>query len=143
MPMNGIIKIIGAHDHGDGKPEIVKTECTASCITDGNSTLIQYYDPADDDKLHIRNHHTLIIGNGKITMSQTGSVNSELHFGLGETCETDYQTQYGIMKLTAITRHLMIEETPKKISVHLQYELKADGEKISDSKVRVSFTFTE
>ncbi|WP_026492371.1 DUF1934 domain-containing protein [Butyrivibrio sp. XPD2002] len=144
--MEGTIKIIGAHDHGDGKPEIVKTEHRAHCTQDGLNYIITFSEsdkiseaPSDDSSANVGNR--LEIGEGYLRMMKTGDLSSDLYFRLGEIWNTDYQTPYGLMKMTAITRNLMMEISSKKISAHVQYELQMDGEKISDSKVRVSFIF--
>ena len=144
--MEGIIRIIGAHDHGDGKPEIVKTEHKAVCSKEGQNYIITYSDEDmvsndSSDTPSSNVSHRLEIGEGYFRMAQTGGLSSDLLFRLGEIWNTDYQTPYGLMKMTAITRNLMMEISPKKISAHVQYELQMDGEKISDSKVRVSFIF--
>ncbi|WP_408069618.1 DUF1934 domain-containing protein [Butyrivibrio sp. JL13D10] len=138
--MEGTLKILGAHIHGEGKPEIIKTEHKALCSKEGLTYIITYSDTdtgSDNSSGNIE--HKLIIGEGFLRMSQTGDITSDLHFKLGEIWNTDYQTPYGLMKMTAITRHLMLEFGPKKISAHVQYELQMDGEKVSDSKVRISF----
>ncbi len=139
--MDGIIKITGSHDHGDGKPEIVKSSAEAKCTMNGSTYIITYSDnnQSEPDSGSMT-HHTLEIGEGTVVMSQTGAVSSELHFGKDMVWHTDYQTPYGILDMTAITRNLMIEISSKKITVHLQYELRMDGEKLSDSKVLISFS---
>ena len=139
--MDGKIKIIGSHDHGDGEPEIVKTERDAICVMENDTYIITYTDSENGDPNASDIQHTLRIGAGTVDMLQTGAIESELRFGPGKTWNTDYQTPYGLMNMTAITRHLMIEISPKKISAHLQYELQLDGNKLSDSKVRISFVF--
>ncbi len=153
--MTGTLKIVGSHDHGDGKPEIIKNIYNAECVQDGECFTLSYLedggplhpdDPAngsDDSASEKRNviHHTLVIGPGRIDMNQEGAITSSLSFGPGKVWDTDYQTPYGLFKMTAITRHLLIEISPKKISAHLQYELQMDGSKVSDSKVRISFVF--
>lgn len=142
--MNGTLRIVGSHDHGDGHPEIIKQEFTAYCEQEGTTYIITYTEDssvesaASDQKPAVTTHR-LEIGGGFLRMLQTGAVDSELHFSLGEAWHTDYRTPYGLMKMTAITRHLMIEENPKKITAHVQYELQMNGDKISDSKVRISF----
>ena len=144
--MNGKLRIIGSHDHGDGKPEIIKQEFNAYCEQEGTTYIITYTESAtvesavtSPDSEPSKTTHRLEIGEGFLRMLQTGAVDSELHFSLGETWNTDYRTPYGLMKMTAITRLLMIEENPKKIAAHVQYELQMNGDKISDSKVRISF----
>ncbi|WP_026510948.1 DUF1934 domain-containing protein [Butyrivibrio sp. LC3010] len=138
--MNGTIKIIGAHDHGTGKPEIVKHEQKAFCEFDGSNYIITYSDNnEEEDSASGISTHRLEIGEGYLRMAQTGAVTSDLLFRLGETWDTDYETPYGLMKMTAITRNLMMELSKKKITAHVQYELQLDGEKLSDSKVRISF----
>ncbi|WP_029323934.1 DUF1934 domain-containing protein [Butyrivibrio sp. AE3004] len=147
--MNGTVKIIGAHDHGDGKPQIIKNLQNAFCEQDGLNYIITYTDRMDSEDDHRSGSpkassvttHRLEIGEGYLRMVQTGDINSDLLFRLGEAWDTDYQTPYGLMKMTAITRNLMVEISPKKITAHVQYELQMDGDKISDSKVRISFTF--
>ena len=145
--MNGTIKIMGAHDHGDGSPEIIKQEFLAHCEQEGTTYIITYTESssvdsavASSDSASSVTTPRLEIGEGFLRMVQTGAVDSELHFSLGEAWHTDYRTPYGLMKMTAITRQLMIEENPKKITAHVQYELQMNGDKISDSKVRISFT---
>ncbi|WP_026659284.1 DUF1934 domain-containing protein [Butyrivibrio sp. AC2005] len=141
--MNGTIRIVGAHDHGDGKPEIVKSEHKAHYTQENLNYIITYSDDVDTSEdsadSSAKVYHRLEIGEGYLRMMQTGDINSDLLFRLGEIWKTDYQTPYGLMKMTAITRHLMLEISSKKISAHVQYELQMDGEKISDSKVRISF----
>ena len=167
--MNGTLKIVGSHDHGDGKPEIIKNIYNAECVQDGESFTLSYledggnYPEAHDESVNSmspdkasnmndnvdhskgkqRNviFHTLTIGPGRIEMSQEGAISSTLSFGPCKVWDTDYQTPYGLFKMTAITRHLLIEISPKKLSAHLQYELQMDGSKVSDSKVRISFVF--
>ncbi len=152
--MNGTLKIVGSHDHGDGKPEIIKNIYNAECVQDGECFTLSYLedagpahpdDPAKDASDSSGKHnvikHTLLIGPGKVEMTQEGQVSSTLSFGPGKIWDTDYTTPYGLFKMTAITRHLLIEISPKKISAHLQYELQMDGSKVSDSKVRISFVF--
>ncbi|SDB64907.1 DUF1934 domain-containing protein [Butyrivibrio sp. INlla16] len=140
--MNGTLKIVGSHDHGDGTPEIIKQEFPASCDQQGTTYIITYTEDMSDTpgEAPAVTSHRLEIGEGFLRMVQTGALDSELYFSLGKTWNTDYKTPYGLMKMTAITRHLMIEENPKKITAHVQYELQLDGDKISDSKVRISFT---
>ena len=145
--MNGTLRIVGSHDHGDGRPEIIKQEFAACCEQTGTTNIITYTentsvesDAYSSDSSASETLHRLEIGEGFLRMLQTGAVDSELHFSLGETWNTDYRTPYGIMKMTAITRLLMIEQNPKKITAHVQYELQMNGDKISDSKVRISFT---
>ncbi|WP_026526135.1 DUF1934 domain-containing protein [Butyrivibrio sp. VCD2006] len=144
--MNGTLKIIGSHDHGDGKPEIIKQEFTAYCEREGTTYIITYAEASSiesvadpSDKAPTSTTHRLEIGEGFLRMAQTGAVTSDLHFSLAKTWNTDYNTPYGLMKMTAITRSLMIEENPKKITAHVQYELQMNGDKLSDSKVRISF----
>ncbi len=144
--MNGTLRIMGSHDHGDGKPEIIKQEFSAYCEQDGTTNIITYTESSSvesaansEDYSPNMTTHRLEIGEGFLRMIQTGAMDSELHFSLGETWNTDYRTPYGLMKMTAITRLLMIEENPKKITAHVQYELQMNGDKISDSKVRISF----
>ncbi len=153
--MTGTLKIVGSHDHGDGKPEIIKNIYNAECVQEDECFTLSYLedagplhpdDPAngsDDSASEKRNviQHTLVIGPGRIDMNQEGAITSSLSFGPGKVWDTDYQTPYGLFKMTAITRHLLIEISPKKISAHLQYELQMDGSKVSDSKVRISFVF--
>ena len=145
--MEGTIRIMGAHDHGDSKPEIVKSTHKATCVTESSSFIITY---SDEDALSnsqsssndfSSTSHRLEIGEGYLRMTQTGDITSDLLFRLGEAWNTDYQTPYGLMKMTAITRNLMIEINSKKITAHVQYELQMDGEKISDSKVRITFIY--
>ena len=133
--MNGKIKIIGAHDHGDGKPEIIKKEFSALCEQNESTYIITY---TEDNEGSVTSHR-LEIGEGTLRMVQTGAITSELIFALGKVWNTDYQTPYGLMKMTAITRNLMIEISTKKITAHALYELQMDGDKISDSKIRISF----
>ena len=142
--MNGTLRIMGSHDHGDGNPEIITQEFSAYCEQEGTTNIITYtenttVDSASSDTEPSITTHRLEIGEGFLRMLQTGAVDSELHFSLGETWNTDYRTPYGLMKMTAITRLLMIETNPKKITAHVQYELQMNGDKISDSKVRISF----
>ncbi len=139
--MDGIIKITGSHDHGDGKPEIVKSSAKASCTINGDIYTITYSDnDRSESGAEAPIHHTLEIGEGTVIMSQKGAVSSELRFGKDMVWHTDYQTPYGILDMTAITRNLMMEISSKKITVHLQYELRMDGEKLSDSKVMITFS---
>ncbi len=141
--MNGIVKIIGSHDHGDGKPEIVKTESHAMCIEDNGVYIITYDEKlpgSDDDNSRIK--HKLKIGIGTLSMSQTGALESDMRFGLGKTWHCDYKTPYGFMDMSVTTRNLMVEIGTKKITAHVHYELQMDGNKVSDSKVRISFVFS-
>ncbi|MCR5656621.1 MAG: DUF1934 domain-containing protein [Butyrivibrio sp.] len=132
--MNGTIRIAGAHDHGDGHPEIVKTECKATCKLNEGIYTITY---VDEDNIT----HFLEIGEGTINMKQTGQVTSDMRFKLGEVWSTPYSTPFGIMNMTVITKNLMIELSNKRIAAHVHYELQMDGDKISDSKVRISYNF--
>ena len=151
--MNGTVRIMGSHDHGDGRPELIKTINDAHCAQDGDYFIITYDEAQDSegnqvnasgksqkDSRHVI-HHTLTIGPGKVIMTRSGALTSELHFGLGKVWHTDYETHFGVMKMTAVTRQLLVEITTKKISAHLQYELQMDGNKVSDSKVRISFVY--
>ena len=142
--MNGIIRIVGSHDHGDGIPEIVKTESEGQCVLEDDLYIITYDEPLkndDDPRKAIR--HRLEIGIGTLSMTQTGILESDMRFGLGKTWHSNYKTPYGVMDMSVITRNLMVETGAKKITAHVQYELQLDGNKVSDSNVRVSFVFSE
>ncbi len=141
--MNGIVKIIGSHDHGDGNPEIVKTESDAQCIEKDGLYIITYDEILkDDDDPRKAIKHRLEIGIGTLSMSQTGILESDMRFGLNKTWHSNYKTPYGVMDMSVITRNLMVETGTRKIAAHVQYELQLDGNKVSDSNVRISFVFS-
>ncbi len=142
--MNGTLRIVGSHDHGDGKPEIVKTETSALCNNIDGRYIITYDEtlPGNDDPDSVIRHR-LEIGIGTLTMSQTGALASDMRFGLNKTWHSDYKTPYGIMDMSVITRNLMVETGHKKITAHVQYELQMDGNKVSDSNVRISFIYSQ
>ncbi len=142
--MNGTLRIVGSHDHGDGNPEIVKTETLAVCENTDDIYVITYDEslPGNDDPDSVIRHR-LEIGIGTLTMLQTGALSSDMRFGLNKTWHCDYKTPYGIMDMSVITRGLMVETGPKKITAHVQYELQMDGNKVSDSNVRISFVYAQ
>ena len=137
--MDGILRIIGSHDHGDGNPEIVKTECPAVCTTEGNISVITYNEELRGDASSSPIQHRLEIGVGTLRMSQTGALESDMRFGPGKEWHSSYRTPYGEMDMSVTTKSLMIETGTKKISAHVQYSLSLDGNMISDSKVRITF----
>ena len=142
--MNGVLRIMGAHDHGDGKPEIVKTESDAICTQDGENYIITYDEKlSGDDDSSSAITHILEIGVGTLRIAQSGSLESDMRFGLGKTWHSDYKTPYGMTDMSVTTRNLMVEAGSKKITAHVQYELQMDGNKISDSNVRISFVFSQ
>ncbi|MBE5859989.1 MAG: DUF1934 domain-containing protein [Butyrivibrio sp.] len=133
--MNGTIRIMGSHNHGDGTPEIIKETANALLEINEDKYVISYETTNEGNKIS----HIIEIDGTNFTMIQEGAVNSTLVFGPGKVYNTDYHTPYGIMKMSVITRNIMAELGSKKITAHVQYELLMDGSKVSDSKVRISF----
>ena len=83
---------------------------------------------------------TLKISANSLSILRFGTYNSKLEFRRNEKTLTNYQTPYGNIPITIITRLLEIDlRQGEKSNIHLKYSLEAAGEEPLNNEVIINF----
>lgn len=119
----------------DDYADQVTTNATGEYLYAKNAHHISYTEKQEGGNLVC---NTLILKKNSAELHRTGAVTSQMVFRKGETTDTDYLSQYGMInfKISTMRYHVVIDED--RINVLIQYDLHHNGQKVSRNLLQIS-----
>ena len=113
------------------------TEITASgeYYFKNGSHYIFYEETAEDSGELIKN--SLKLKGNLLELNRKGVVNSRMVFETGKTHVVDYITPFGKLKMETVTSRILLQEEENNLQIKAEYELWADGVKVSSCRLTV------
>jgi len=102
---------------------------------------IRYEEVYDDSQE--RSSSIIKIDGDSVEVTKKGVVSTKMRFTMGSKNMTYYQTPYGNMSLSIITKSLEIERTEDTISIYLVYGMEVNCEHLSDCDMQITITTRE
>lgn len=133
MTKNVIVKIEG---YQSGTAGSIKTQTPGIYQEIDGIHHIQYNEKVQGSKLISKN--TIKIGKSQVTLSKRVRESSQMVFDLEKITQTTYPTPYGNLTFDIKTSSIMLDETPEKIDLVLEYSLSAEGNHVSDNKTVIT-----
>ena len=133
MNHNVILTISGLHSTGDEDNGLVETVVDAEYYN-RNGTHYLLYEEKEEGDGQVSKNRIKCKGN-RLELIRQGILNTHMVFEEGKTHMTPYQTPYGQMVLGIVTRSVKLMEREKEIRIEVDYQLEADGQYLSDSRI--------
>ncbi len=135
--MNKDIKIVitGVSDNGNPEdiPEYTRTEATGTFASLNEKNVVTYEERDEETQALTK---TLVkFDEESIEVTRRGSIESKLVFRCGKKYEAAYTTPYGSFTMATDTQYFKIEESDKKIDLHVTYNLEINNEFISRNSI--------
>lgn len=128
------IEITGSHLRYD-ENEPIAVSISGNHYIDGNMHKITYVEEAPSFDEIILN--TIIVKKNRIEIIKEGMVNSKMIFANNGRFKTMYSTPFGSLEMDIETKLLLIDMNEGEINVYVEYVLYVDGNRSSNSKMRI------
>ncbi len=121
----------------DDSTEISRTEIVVpgEYYFKNGSHYIFYDETAEDSGELIKN--SLKLKGNVLELNRKGAVNSRMVFETGKSHVTDYATPFGILRMETATSRILCTEEGTRLRIRAEYELWADGVKMSSCRLTV------
>lgn len=121
----------------DEAGETGSTETTASgeYFFKNGSHYIFYEESAEESGGLIKN--SLKLKGNVLELNRKGAVNSRMVFETGKSHVVDYATPFGMLRMETVTSRILFLEEEDRLQIKAEYELWADGVKISSCRLTV------
>lgn len=134
MTKDVLVSIRGIHMAG-GESDNVEVIIAGSYYLKNNKHYIVYDEPVEGSEQSIRN--TIRIGKKAVDVIKSGSIRSHLVFEENKTNVNCYSTPLGQLMMGVSTNSVEIQEEIDRISVHVNYTLDINYEKISNCRISI------
>lgn len=137
MTKEVFIRIHGMHmEEGDETPDPVEVICPGTYYKKKDWHYILYEEVQPGEKVVTRN--TIKVKEGYYEVIKRGQANTHLIFEKGKSHTTFYETPYGSLFVEVETNQIFFEETEGQLNIQVDYELKANGDKLADCTIHMT-----
>jgi len=130
------LTITGEQTQPDGSTEKNTCRSRARYVLKENGTHeLTFREKVDGLEEPVENHVT--VGEHRITVEKTGSLETNLVLENGRTNSCTYETPYGSFPMDIVTTHVACLETGGKIHARARYQLRMEGNYDVDCAVTI------
>ena len=121
----------------DDAAEISRTEITVQgeYYFKNGSHYIFYEEAAEDSGDCIKN--SLKLKGNVLELNRKGAANGRMVFETGKSHVADYATPFGLLRMETVTSRILLLEEENRLRIRAEYELWADGMKMSSCRLTV------
>lgn len=112
--------------------DITSVECQGSYDYKGGFHVIRFTETGENNET---TKSMVCVKPDYFKIIRKGAITTTMIFESNRSAATDYQTPYGVLQMQTDTQKVVLEEFPDRLEVQLFYQLKVNGEVISDSKM--------
>lgn len=95
------------------------------------STYITFKQKLEEHNVEVSN--MVKIKDNRIQVKRSGALKSDLTFDIAKSCNTEYETPYGLLDLCVNTQSIESFILQEHVNVKICYEMIMQGKKISDN----------
>ncbi len=132
LSITGVSKTNGVPD------DAIRMFTTGYLSGDGDSWKLRYSETSPDD-VRDKNHVTLTMSNGTVTMTNSQGKGADMVFVRGSRYEGVYRTPYGDMDMAVFPSVVQYHIGRDSGEINLSYQLDFDGEYASDHELHIRY----
>ena len=132
LSITGVSKTNGIPD------DAIKMFTTGYLSGEGDSWKLRYSEVSPDD-VKDKNHVTLTMNNGTITMTNSQSKGADMIFARGSRYQGVYRTPYGNLDLAVFPSVVDYRIGRDSGEINLSYQLDFDGQYASDHELHILY----
>ena len=132
LSITGLSKTNGVPD------DAIKLFTTGYLSGDGDSWKLRYSETSPDD-VNDRNHVTLTMNQGTVTMTNSQNKGADMVFVRGSRYQGVYRTPYGDMDLAVFPSEVNYRIGRDSGEINLSYQLDFDGQYASDHELHIIY----
>ncbi len=125
LEIYSVIETLDASGQPEGEPEINTASARANLRFDGGDLHLSYTQKAEGGSVIC---HLIAFGDGKVSLSQRGSIVSDILFSPGEECRTVYSIPPYKFDMTVRTERAELSVGEMPIKIKLTYSMNIGGE---------------
>ena len=125
MKKRVMLHICGRQTYADQEPEVIELTTEGTMVFRDGGWDICY---EESDLTGLRGVTTTFrVVPGGVTLSRTGSLNSQMVFKQGQTHDSLYQMEFGALMLAVTARHVLFDLTPEGGFIDLVYDIEIEN----------------
>jgi uncharacterized beta-barrel protein YwiB (DUF1934 family) len=140
MNNNVIIRVSGLQKIDDTGENVELLATGKHYIKNGKHYLL--YDEFDEES-GVTTKNTIKFNETSAEVMRKGIINGKLIFSRGDNNQSIYSTPYGELLVEILTSHIELREQQDSINLQIDYELYANNNKVSDSKIEIDIRENE
>jgi uncharacterized beta-barrel protein YwiB (DUF1934 family) len=94
------------------------------------------YDDIDEES-GVKTKNTIKFNQTSAEVLRKGDISGKITFDKGKNNQSLYSTPFGDLFVEVLTKDIHLSEQEKKVNLKIDYELYANNNKVSDSKIEI------
>jgi len=118
------------------EPEIFELWATGNLIEKRGNSYLKYEEMQDDNKINT----TVKMGDSEALILRSGGVNMRLPFLKNAEQNGSYESEYGVLMVSTMTRKITFEQNNQDGYFVVQYDLNVSGQPVGEYTLEFHYT---